>query len=64
MDDCDQVLVPELNYEGQFANLVTGALGRSVHRLNRATGTPMDVNEIIDEIRLLAGAADKAIAAE
>lgn len=63
MDDCGQVLVPELNHEGQFANLVTGALGRPVHRLNRATGEPMDVNEIIDEIRLLAGAG-KALAAE
>ncbi len=62
MDDCGEVLVPELNYEGQFANLVTGATGRAVHKLNRATGEPMDVNEIIDEIRLLAGA--KALAAE
>lgn len=62
MDDCGEVLVPELNYEGQFASLVTGTTGRAVHRLNRATGEPMDVNEIIDEIRLLAGA--KALAAE
>ena len=58
MDDCDVVLVPELNYEGQFASLVMGALGRPVHRLNRVTGTPMAVNDIIEEIQILA--ADKS----
>ena len=30
--DCREVLVPELNYQGQFANLVTGATGCAVHR--------------------------------
>lgn len=53
-DDCDEVLVPELNYEGQFAGLVSGALGRPVTRLNRATGTPMVVREILEEVRRLA----------
>lgn len=53
-DDCRHVLVPELNYEGQFANLVCGALGRPVTRLNRATGTPMLVEEILTEVRALA----------
>ena len=27
--DCAEVLVPELNYEGQFAHLMTGATGCS-----------------------------------
>ena len=63
VNDCTHVLVTELNHEGQFANLITGALGKSVHRFNRARGEPMDVNEIIDEIRRLAGAG-KALAAE
>ena len=53
-DDCKIVLVPELNYEGQFANLVSGALGRPVKRLSRATGAPMQVEEILAEIRRLA----------
>jgi 2-oxoglutarate/2-oxoacid ferredoxin oxidoreductase subunit alpha len=53
-DDCDAVLVPELNYEGQFAGIVSGALGRPVTRLNRATGTPMVVAEILAEVRRLA----------
>lgn len=54
-DDCQQVLVPELNYEGQFAGLVSGALGRPVTRLNRATGSPMVVKEILAEVRRLSG---------
>lgn len=55
-DDCREVLVPELNYEGQFAKLVSGATGRPVTRLNRATGSPMVVEEILTEVRALAGA--------
>ncbi len=50
MADCDEVIVVELNYEGQFANLVMGAVGRPVHRLNRVTGMPMAVDEIIAAI--------------
>jgi len=53
-NDCGQVLIPELNYEGQLANLVSGTLGRPVHRLNRVTGTPMNVEEILVNIRTLA----------
>jgi 2-oxoglutarate ferredoxin oxidoreductase subunit alpha len=52
--DCREVLVPELNYEGQFAGLVSGALGRPVTRLNRVTGVPMSVNNILDAVRTLA----------
>ena len=54
MDDCAEVLVPELNYEGQFANLVSGTLGRPVQRLDRVTGKPMDVSEILESVRSLA----------
>ena len=55
LDSSRHVLVPELNFEGQFANLITGATGRVLHRLNSVPGTPMDVNAIVDEIRRLAG---------
>lgn len=51
------VLIPELNYEGQFANLVSARTGRSVVRLNRVTGEPMQVDEILKEIRRLAPGA-------
>ncbi len=63
MDDCAEVLVPELNYEAQFAALVTGATDRPVHRLNRVTGTPMSVADILNEVRRLAGRSE-LIAAE
>ena len=52
--DCREVLVPELNYEGQFANLLTGASGCAVHRFNQVTGRPMRVDDILAEIRRLA----------
>lgn len=55
LNDSREVLVPELNYEGQFANMLTGATGRSVTRLNRVPGAPMHVQDILDEIRRLAG---------
>ena len=36
-EDCDEVLVPELNYQGQFAHLLTGA-----HRLPGQSARPDD----------------------
>lgn len=54
MDDAGQVLVPEVNYEGQFANLLMAETGRPVTRLNRVPGTPMQVKDILEQIRLLA----------
>ncbi len=51
---CNEILVPELNYQGQFANLLSSALGQPVNRLNRVPGTPMHVDDIIGEIRRLA----------
>jgi len=62
MADCKEVLVPELNYQGQFANLLQAHVAKPVTRLNRVSGEPMKVEEIIEEIRRLAGqkAAQKA----
>lgn len=54
IDDCDVVLVPELNYQGQFANLVQAETCRRVVRYNRVTGTPMRVDDIYAEVRRLA----------
>ena len=50
-DDCAVVIIPELNYEGQFASLVSGAIGRPAIRLTRATGAPFEVSEIMEAIR-------------
>ena len=55
MADCGQVLVPEVNHQGQFASLVQAHVARPVTRLARATGAPMRVEEILGEIRRLAG---------
>ncbi|MGF1640102.1 MAG: 2-oxoacid:acceptor oxidoreductase subunit alpha [Rhodospirillales bacterium] len=62
-DDCREVLIPELNYEGQFANLVGAAIPRRITRLNRVPGVPMPVDDILNSIRALARSAS-AIAAE
>jgi 2-oxoglutarate ferredoxin oxidoreductase subunit alpha len=52
--DCREVLVPELNYEGQLANLVSGQLERPVTRLNRVTGAPLPAEEILEQVVALA----------
>jgi 2-oxoglutarate ferredoxin oxidoreductase subunit alpha len=53
-EDCDEVLVPELNYQGQFAHLLAGATGCRVHRFNQVAGRPMQVEDILLEIQRLA----------
>lgn len=63
IDSCREVLVPEANYQGQFAALVQAQTARSVHRLDRATGSPMKVEEILEAIRRLAAAARERKAA-
>jgi 2-oxoglutarate ferredoxin oxidoreductase subunit alpha len=52
--DSREILIPELNYEGQFANLVGSAISEPLTRLNRVPGVPMRVADILDEIRRLA----------
>lgn len=56
MDRCAEVLIPELNYEGQFANLIGHLHHKDVVRLNRATGSPMPPSLILKEIERLAHA--------
>jgi 2-oxoglutarate ferredoxin oxidoreductase subunit alpha len=63
MADCRQVLVPELNYQGQFASLIQAHVAKPVTRLARVTGAPMRVEEILAEIRRLAGRCDARAAA-
>ncbi|MBU8848421.1 MAG: 2-oxoacid:acceptor oxidoreductase subunit alpha, partial [Desulfobacterales bacterium] len=40
-DKCKKILIPELNFSGQFAGFATRILKRSVERLNFITGRPM-----------------------
>lgn len=50
MKRCAHVIIPELNYEGQLANLIGSMHAQDVIRINRVTGTPMSPNLIYDKI--------------
>ncbi len=49
-----RVLLPELNYAGQFAYLVRGETGLDVISYAKVTGVPFKVREILDAIKDLA----------
>jgi 2-oxoglutarate ferredoxin oxidoreductase subunit alpha len=51
MDRCQEILIPELNYQGQLANLIAHLHRKEVIRLNRVTGIPLSAHEILVEIR-------------
>ena len=53
MKKCKEILIPELNYEGQLANLVGHLHGKDVVRLNRTTGMPMSPTLIYERIKTL-----------
>ncbi len=48
---CKTILVPELNFSGQFAAFVTGIIQRPVERLNFVTGRPMAAEDILQKMR-------------
>jgi 2-oxoglutarate ferredoxin oxidoreductase subunit alpha len=58
MGQCKEVLIPELNYEGQLANLVAHLHRKDVVRLNRVTGSPFPPSAIIEKIRELISKGD------
>jgi len=53
MDRCREVLIPELNFEGQLANLIAHLHRGDVVRLNRTTGIPFPVSAILEKIEEL-----------
>jgi 2-oxoglutarate ferredoxin oxidoreductase subunit alpha len=53
MDRCGDILIPELNYEGQLANLIGHLHRKDVVRLNRVTGMPMPASVIYEKIKML-----------
>jgi 2-oxoglutarate ferredoxin oxidoreductase subunit alpha len=53
MERCDEVLIPELNYEGQLANLIGHLHKKDVVRLDRATGVPLSASVILQGIEEL-----------
>jgi len=62
MDQCEEVLIPELNYEGQLANLIGHIHRKNVHRLNLVTGTPIPATLILKKIEELS--AEKTIGSQ
>lgn len=55
MADCAEVLIPEVNYQGQFAGILQSHIPRMVTRMAQVPCAPMRVEDILDEIRRLAG---------
>lgn len=59
MDRCEEVLIPELNFEGQLANLMGHLHRKDVVRLNRTTGIPFPVSVILEKIEEIMGEAKR-----
>lgn len=53
MARCREILIPELNFEGQLANLIGYLHTKDVVRFNRATGVPLAPSTILREIEAL-----------
>ena len=51
MDRCREIMIPELNFEGQLANLIGHLNKKEVIRLNRVTGEPYYASIILEEIK-------------
>lgn len=50
MERCKDVLIPELNYQGQLANLIGHLYGKDVVRINKVTGQPIPASIILERI--------------
>jgi 2-oxoglutarate/2-oxoacid ferredoxin oxidoreductase subunit alpha len=50
MNKCDEILIPELNFEGQLANLIGHLHRKEVKRFNRVTGIPLTAVDILGAI--------------
>ena len=57
MKKCREILIPELNFEGQLANLIGHLHKKEVRRFNRVTGIPMTPVEILEAIEKVLGKA-------
>jgi 2-oxoglutarate ferredoxin oxidoreductase subunit alpha len=53
MERCGEILIPELNYQGQFANLLGHLHRKDVVRLNQVTGIPLPASVILERIEEL-----------
>ena len=55
MERCGDVLIPELNYQGQLANLIGHLNKKDIVRINQVTGKPMSASTILEKIEDLIG---------
>jgi pyruvate/2-oxoacid:ferredoxin oxidoreductase alpha subunit len=55
------VIVPELNYQGQFASILR-SLGVKAQAITQYTGLPFKVRDVVDRVRELANSARKETA--
>lgn len=53
MERCKEVLIPELNFQGQLADLIGHLHGKDVVRINQATGKPMPADLILEKIETM-----------
>ncbi|MBW1786402.1 MAG: 2-oxoacid:acceptor oxidoreductase subunit alpha [Deltaproteobacteria bacterium] len=53
MDRCGEVLIPELNFQGQLATLIGHLHRKEVARFNQTTGVPISPTDILHEIASL-----------
>jgi len=53
MGRCREVLIPELNFQGQLANLIGHLYSKDVVRLNQVTGVPLKASEILKMVETL-----------
>jgi 2-oxoglutarate ferredoxin oxidoreductase subunit alpha len=58
IDSVEIVLVPEVNYLGQFAKLIQAELGVRVHSFTQYTGMPFTRLSILGKVRELMGIAE------
>jgi 2-oxoglutarate ferredoxin oxidoreductase subunit alpha len=52
-NDCEQILIPELNYDGQYADWLAMHISRPMLRMNRVTCSPLSYVDILEEIHRL-----------
>jgi 2-oxoglutarate ferredoxin oxidoreductase subunit alpha len=50
MERCGEIVIPELNFDGQLANLIGHLHRKDVVRINRVTGVPMGASVILSKI--------------
>jgi len=53
MGQCREVLIPELNFEGQLTNMIGYLHRKEIIRLTKATGTPMTASVILEKLEEL-----------